>query len=209
MHLNDIPDWLRWAREIQAISQIGLLFSKSHYDEKNFNRLQEISAQMLARHSNLDSSQARSMFQDQSGYATVKVDVRAAVFHDQCILLVQERRDGLWCLPGGWADVGETPSEMVAREVEEESGFTVVPERLVGVYDANRGGKPLSFFHAYKIVFMCRITGGSARPSEETSAVNFIDFNNLPALSSPRTTKRHLDDVRAHLLDPNRPAVFD
>ncbi len=209
MQNTDIPDWLRWAREIQAISQIGLLFSKSHHDEKNFSRLLEISAQMLAKHSNLDFSQARSIFQDQSGYATVKVDVRGAVVRDQRILLVQERRDGLWCLPGGWADVGETPSEMVAREVREESGFNVVPERVVGVYDANRGGKPLSFFHAYKIVFICRITGGSARPSEETSAVGFFDFNELPDLSVPRTTKRHLDDIGAHLQDPGRPAVFD
>ncbi|RQD73022.1 NUDIX hydrolase [Desulfonatronospira sp. MSAO_Bac3] len=201
--------WLRWAREIQAISGIGLLFSKNHHDEKNFSRLQEIAAEMAEMHSNLDYTRAMDIFQDQSGYVTVKVDVRGAVIQDGRIMLVKEIKDGLWCLPGGWADVGETPSEMVAREVWEESGYNVVPERLVGVYDANRGGRPISFFHAYKIVFMCRITGGHARTSPETSAVDFFDFDDLPVLSSNRTNERHLEHVRACLMDPQRPAAFD
>lgn len=206
---KDIPVWLRWAREIQAISQIGLVFKKSHHDEKNFTRLMEIAAEMAEYHSNLDRSTARTIFEDQSGYATVKVDVRGAVVRQGRILLVQERRDGRWCLPGGWADVGETPSQMVAREVEEESGFTVRPERLIAIYDANRGGQPLSFFHAYKVVFMCSITGGKARPSEETSAVDFFAFDDPPELSFPRTTEKHLEDIQAFVEDPNRPAVFD
>ena len=206
---KDIPVWLRWAREIQAISQIGLVFKKSHHDEKNFTRLMEIAAEMAEYHSNLGRSTARTIFEDQSGYATVKVDVRGAVVRQGRILLVQERRDGRWCLPGGWADVGETPSQMVAREVEEESGFTVRPERLIAIYDANRGGQPLSFFHAYKILFLCGITGGKARPSEETSAVDFFAFDDLPELSFPRTTEKHLKDVQMFVEDPNRPAVFD
>ena len=112
-------------------------------------------------------------------------------------------------MPGGWADVGETPSEMVSREVWEESGFTVVPERVVGIYDANRAGRPLSFFHAYKILFLCRITGGTARPSEETVAVDFFDFETLPPLSSPRTTMRHIEDLQRCLHNPDQPTVFD
>ncbi len=205
----EVPSWLRWAREIQAISQIGLHFSKNHHEEKNFSRLQKIAAEMVQAHSNLDFATAQTMFQEQLGYATVKVDVRGAVVNQGRILLVQERRDGRWCLPGGWADVGERPSEMVAREVWEESGFTVVPERLVGVYDANRSESFLSFFHAYKIIFMCRITGGSAQTSEETSGVEFFDFDQIPPLSWPRTIPRHLEDVRAHHNDPYQPAVFD
>ena len=206
---NDVPIWLRWAREIQAISQIGLYFSKNHYDETNFSRLKEIAAEMTEAHSNLSISTAKNIFQEQVGYATVKVDVRGAIVQNERILLVQERQDGNWCLPGGWADVGEMPSDMVAREVWEESGFEVVPEHLIGVYDANRGGSPLAFFHAYKIVFMCRIVGGQARPSLETAAVDFFRFDDLPVLSEPRTTQRHLDDIAAHLKDPDKPAVFD
>ncbi len=209
MPQKHIPDWLRWAREIQAISQIGLYFSKNHHDEKNFSRLQEIAAEMADKHSNLNYTQALSIFQDQQGYATVKVDVRGAVVQDQSILLVQERLDGLWTLPGGWADVGESPSEMVAREVWEESGYNVAPERLVGIYDSNRCREPASFFHIFKLIFLCRITGGFPRPSEETAAVDFFSFQQLPELSEPRTLKRHLDDIQLHIHNPDQPAVFD
>ena len=112
-------------------------------------------------------------------------------------------------MPGGWADVGDRPSEMVVREVWEESGFRVVPRKLIGVYDANRSGRPLEFYHAYKLVFLCDITGGEARPSNETLAVSFFDFDDLPPLSTSRTHERHLAEVRAHLADPQRPAAFD
>jgi ADP-ribose pyrophosphatase YjhB (NUDIX family) len=145
----------------------------------------------------------------QPGYATPKVDVRGAVVHDGQILLVQERVDGRWCLPGGWADVGETPAEMVVREVWEESGFEVVPRKVVGVYDANRGGVPMEFYHAYKIIFLCTVIGGQARPSNETLAADFFAFDRLPPLSSPRTDERHLVEVYAHLRDPERPPAFD
>ncbi len=209
MSETETPAWLRWAREIQAISQIGLYYSKNQYDEINFSRLMEIAAEMAAAHSNLDQTTAMTVFGSQPGYATVKVDVRGALVRDSQLLLVKERRDGRWCMPGGWADVGETPSEMVSREVWEESGFTVVPERIVGVYDANRAGRPLSFFHAYKILFLCRITGGTARPSEETEAVEFFDFDTLPPLSSPRTSMRHIEDLQRCLQNPDQPTVFD
>jgi ADP-ribose pyrophosphatase YjhB (NUDIX family) len=145
----------------------------------------------------------------QPGYATAKVDVRGAVVRDQRLLLVRERSDGRWSMPGGWADVGEVPSEMVAREVREESGFDVVAERVVGVYDANRDGDPLEFYHAYKIVFLCRIVGGEARASDETSEVGFFELDALPDLSTARTNERHVADLRIHLADPTTPAMFD
>ena len=132
-----------------------------------------------------------------------------AVFQDDRILLVQERMDERWCMPGGWADVGELPSEMVEREVWEESGFEVVARKVIGVYDANRSGIPMEFYHAYKIIFLCEIVGGQARPSNETLAVDFFSFEDLPSLSSERTNQRHLAEVRAHLRDPRHPAAFD
>jgi ADP-ribose pyrophosphatase YjhB (NUDIX family) len=112
-------------------------------------------------------------------------------------------------MPGGWADVGDLPSEVVAREVWEESGFRVVPRKVVGVFDANRSGRPLEFYHAYKVVFLCNLAGGQARTSHETLAVAFFDFDDLPPLSSNRTHGRHLAEVQAHLADPGRPAAFD
>ncbi len=203
------PKWLDWAREIQSLSQIGLAFSKNEHERKNFERLREIAAEMVASQTDRRREGILEAFSVQPGYATAKIDVRGAVVQEGEILLVQERSDGRWCMPGGWADVGEVPSRMVAREVWEESGFTVVPSKVVGVFDANRGGRPLEFFHAYKIVFLCRITGGEARPSLETRDVGFFSFNDLPPLSSNRTNPRHLREVQAHLRDESRPAAFD
>jgi ADP-ribose pyrophosphatase YjhB (NUDIX family) len=113
-------------------------------------------------------------------------------------------------MPGGWADVGDQPSGAVVREVREESGFQVVPVKVVGVYDANRdGGGPLAFYHAYKIVYLCELVGGQARPSSETLAASFFSFDELPPLSANRTHERHLAEVLAHVNDPQRPTAFD
>jgi ADP-ribose pyrophosphatase YjhB (NUDIX family) len=203
------PPWLEWAREIQAMSQTGLAHNPGKYDQERYQRLMEIAAEIVARHSSLPQEHLLETFLRQPGYATPKVDVRGAVVRDGRILLVHESMDQLWCMPGGWADVGECPSRSVEREVWEESGFEVATSRVVGVYDANRGGSPSEFFHAFKVVFLCEITGGEARPSSETLAVDFFDFDNLPPLSSQRTHERHLADVSACLRDPHLPTVFD
>ncbi len=205
----NIPRWLDWAREIQALSQTGLYYSRDPYDTQRYQRLIEIAAEIVGSHTGLPTEPMVENFSYQPGYATPKIDVRGAVVRDNKILLVQEKMDQRWCMPGGWGDVGEIPSAMAAREVLEESGFEVQPVKLIGVYDANRDGRPLQFFHAYKIIFLCEILGGSARPSDETLAVDFFDFNDLPPLSSSRTNERHLTDVLAHVQDGNKPAVFD
>ena len=205
---NDALRWLTWAREIQALSQTGLTYSENDYNTQRYRRLTEIAAEMVAAHTGLPIKSLERDFLAQPGYATPKVDVRGAVVRDGQILLVQERVDGRWTMPGGWADVGDLPSEMVVREVWEESGFEVVARKLFGVYDANRLS-PLEFYHAYKLVFSCDIIGGEARPSDETLDVGFFPFDDLPPLSSPRTEPRHLAEVQAHLRDPARPATFD
>ena len=202
------PKWLDWARELQALGQTGLHYAHNHYDRRNYARLMEIAAEMVEQATNLGMQPALERFRIQPGYATVKVDVRAAVVHEGRLLLVRERVDGRWAMPGGWADVGETPSEMVAREVREESGFIVRPLKLVGAFDANRSGEHLEFYHAYKLVFLCELLGGEATASEETSEVGFFAFDALPPLSINRTNERHLTEVQAHLLDPARPPAF-
>jgi ADP-ribose pyrophosphatase YjhB (NUDIX family) len=209
MTVAALPHWLAWAQEIQAISQIGLTYSQTRFDTERYARLSALAAEIVESQTGLPTGLTLENFLVQPGYATPKVDVRAAVIRDVRILLVQERADGHWCMPGGWADVGETPAEMVVREAWEESGFRVVARKLVGVFDANRTGTPLSFYHAYKLVFLCEIVGGEARPSDETLAVDFFPFDDLPPLSSERTGVRHLAEVAAHLRDPHRPAAFD
>ena len=163
----------------------------------------------VAGHTGLSKKGVQKDFLSQPGYATPKIDVRGAVVRENKILLVQERTDQCWAMPGGWADVGDLPSEMVAREVFEESGMRVVAKKVIGVYDANRTGRPMEFYHAFKIIFFCEITGGELRSSNETLAAKFFDFEKLPLLSLNRTNERHLAEVLAHVRDPNRAAAFD
>ena len=112
-------------------------------------------------------------------------------------------------MPGGWADVGDVPSEAAVREAWEESGFSVEPIKVVGVYDANRNPGPLEFFHAVKIVYLCKLLGGEAKVSSETSEVKFFSFEELPELSPNRTNMKHLSDIQKHLSDLSLPTEFD
>lgn len=209
MHDFIVPHWLAWAREIQALAQSGLTFSTNEFEILRYRRLSEIAAEIMAQHSSASTQDWLVPFQEQRGYATPKIDVRGAVVHKGKILLVHERSDHKWCMPGGWADVGDLPSKMVEREVREESGLEVVARKVIGVFDANRDGRPMNFFHAFKVVFWCELLGGETRGSNETLAAAFFDFEQLPELSSARTNVRHLAEVRAHLLDPARPTAFD
>ncbi|MDW7680210.1 MAG: NUDIX hydrolase [bacterium] len=206
---QSVPLWLKWAREIQSLAQSGLVYFQSEYEKERYERLQEISAEILANCTMLEKSTVEESFKIQSGYATPKIDVRAAIVRDHKILLVQERSDQKWCMPGGWADVGDLPSQAIIREVQEESGFTVETKKLIAVFDANRNGRPIEFYHAFKLIFWCEIIGGKARPSYETSAVDFFEFDQLPPLSSSRTNTRHLNEIQQHLKNPKRPTYFD
>lgn len=210
---NQSPDfdnkWLKWAREIQALAQTGLAFAPNHYEEERSKKLLELAAEIVSEHSNLEKDQLSKIFMNQPGYATPKVDVRSAVIKDGQILLVQEEQDKRWAMPGGWADVGDTPSEVAIRETWEESGYKIKLKKLIGVWDANRRGKPLEFFHAFKIIFLAEVIGGEAKTSFETLDVQFFDFDNLPPLSKARTNENHLNEIREHLEDPQRTAFFD
>lgn len=201
--------WLAWARELQAISQIGLTYTANDYDRERYRRLAEIAAEIVAARTALSIESTVENFLVQPGYATPKVDVRGAVVADGKILLVKERDDGRWAMPGGWADVGDLPSETVVREVWEETGLRVVASKLIGLFDANRVGEPLSFYHAYKLVFLCDVVGHEVEVSAETLDAAFFSFDNLPPLSGERTTPRQLAEVRAHAGERGRAAVFD
>jgi ADP-ribose pyrophosphatase YjhB (NUDIX family) len=205
----EIPKWLEWAREIQQLSQTGLAFAKTGYEKMRYERLIELTAEILEHHTLLDKAEVERVLMKQPGYATPKIDVRAAVISDNKILLVQERTDNMWAMPGGWADIGDIPSEVAIRETKEESGFDVKPTKVIGVYDANREGGYLEFFHAFKIVFLCNPIGGEARPSDETIDVKYFGFDELPPLSTNRTNINHIEEIKLHLEDSNRQTYFD
>jgi ADP-ribose pyrophosphatase YjhB (NUDIX family) len=202
------PKWLEWAREIFSLSQSGLTYSGNEYDIERYKRLQEITAEMIAEQSEITKESALDSFSMQAGYITPKVDVRGAVIRDGKILLIQERADDKWAMPGGWADLGNSPSSVAEREVWEESGFRVKAEKVVAVLDANRI-EPFEFYHAYKLIFLCKLIGGEPRISYETLAVDFFAPDHLPPLSSYRTNADMLREVFAHIEQPNRPTLFD
>ena len=200
--------WLDWAREIFSLSKAGLAYSQNEFDLERYKRLQEITAEMIASQGNLEKEAVLESFSMQAGYVTPKIDVRGAVVHDGKILLIQERADGRWSMPGGWADLGNAPASVAEREVWEESGYRVKAEKVVAVLDANRI-EPMEFYHAYKLIFLCTLLDGEARTSHETLAVDFFDPNHLPPLSVYRTNEAMLAEVFAHVADPDRPTAFD
>ena len=209
MPLPDPLRWLDWARQIQALAQSGHHYAVNEFDRERFVRLAELAAEIISTYSEYEYEEVCSLFKAQTGYATPRVDVRAAVFREGQLLMVRERSDGNWALPGGWADVGEIPSEAAEREVLEEAGFRVKARKLVGVYDANRFG-PLELFHAYKIVFLCDLISGEATPSFETLEVAFFTLDQIPSnFSGERTRTRHIQDAISAWKQADFVTVFD
>jgi ADP-ribose pyrophosphatase YjhB (NUDIX family) len=207
---GDDPPWLLWARELQALAQTGLAFSKDAYDLERYQRIRALAAEMYARGSDTPVERIRSLFAQESGYATPKVDVRGAVFRDERILLVQEATDGGWTLPGGWADVNQSAREAVEREIQEESGYEARAVKLAAVYDYRRQGNRNPLPNSiYKIFFVCELTGGEARTSFETSAVDFFLPDQLPPLSLGRTNPAQVARMFAHWRNPALAADFD
>lgn len=202
------PKWIEWAREIFSLSQAGLTYSRNEFDLDRYKRLLEITAEMIESQSVLSKEAVLESFSMQAGYTTPKIDVRGAVVQDNKILLIQERMDGRWAMPGGWADLGNAPASVAEREVQEESGYRVKAEKVVAVIDANRI-EPMEFYHAFKIIFLCSLIDGEPKTSHETMAVDFFPMEALPPLSIYRTNEEMLQEVFAHVKDPNRRTYFD
>jgi ADP-ribose pyrophosphatase YjhB (NUDIX family) len=207
--VNNSP-WLEWAQRLQAIAQTGLTYCRDPFDTERYEAIREIAAEMMANGAGLtDPSLIMDLFKGDVGYATPKVDVRAAVFDQDRLLLVREREDGCWTLPGGWADIGSSPSLNVTREVREESGYESEVIKLAAVYDRNRHGHPPIPFYTYKLFFVSRLIGGGAAHSIETDAVDFFDENCIPQLSLTRVTPAQIQHMFGHYHHPEWPTSFD
>lgn len=201
--------WLEWAKEIQAISQTGLAYSKDIYDLERFEQLRELSVRILGEYTAVETARVRDLFANETGYATPKVDVRGVVFQEGKILLVQEKLDGAWALPGGWADVGLSPKEVAVKEIKEESGYEVRPIKLLGIWDKKFHDHPPSAFHVYKIFILCEIIGGEALEGVETLGVGFFHEQELPPLSAERNTEQQIRNLFRLLISPNQDAFCD
>lgn len=198
------------ARKLQATAQTGLTFNTNEYDRDRYELVAKIAAEVMAAHCDTPIETFQQMFSQQEGYATPKVDVRAAAFRGGKILLVREAADGLWTMPGGWADVNDSPSEAAEREMWEESGFRGKATKLAAVYDrAKHPHEPPLPFHVYKMFFVCEITGGEATPSRETPEVGFFAPDALPALSVSRNLPFQIARLFEHARNPSLETDFD
>ena len=200
---------LEWARKVQAIAQNGLTFSKDPFDQERYRQLTQLAAAMLHTELGIPQSSAAEFWKGEYGYATPKVEVRGAVFDGVRVLLVRERSDGRWTLPGGWVDVNDSPAQAVEREILEESGYRARAVKLAALLDKNRHPHPPSIHHIYKLLFLCENLGGAATPSAETDAVDFFALDSLPELSRGRILESQIARLYQHQLQRELPTDFD
>lgn len=198
--------WLEWMRTLTTVSQAGLAYSKDPFDRERYQQLSMLCLEIASHHSGESLERVTGKLELEKGYPTPKVDVRAVVFRDARVLMVRESSDGRWALPGGWADLGLSPSQVAVKEVKEETGYAVKPVKLLEVI----GLHPVpSLFSVYKLLIRCELQGGEAATSHETTEVGWFSRDALPELSERRTRPDHLSRVFAHHDDPQRVTGFD
>jgi ADP-ribose pyrophosphatase YjhB (NUDIX family) len=205
---SKLPDW---AQRLQAIAQTGLAYDEpSEYDRDRYEQVRRIAAEMLAHPDGDAAAEFERVFAGQTGHATPKLDCRGVVFRGDRVLLVRERKDDLWTLPGGWVDVGESPSEAVTREVLEESGYRTRAVKLLALYDRSRHGHPPHPWHTWKVFFLCELVDDRQEAlGAETTDARFFGREELPELSLSRVTPKYVERFFDHRDHPEWPADFD
>ncbi len=204
-------EWLDWIRRLQAIAQSGLTYAKDPYDVQRYEQVRRVAAEIAASRSEEVTDHVDALFSAESGYAIPKLDIRAVVLNEEeKVLLVREKEDGLWSLPGGWVDVGKSPSKSVQREVREESGYDVRAVRLLALWDRNKHPHPPMAFHVYKLCFQCELLGGAPlATSTETERIAFFAKDSLPELSLGRVTPQQIERLLDLATDSEGSAAFD
>jgi ADP-ribose pyrophosphatase YjhB (NUDIX family) len=200
--------WADWASRLNAIAQNGLTFARDSFDRERYTSVRNIAADIIVAHTGIETTVVRDFLAREEGYATPKVDVRGVVFRDGRLLFVKEPDDGLWSLPGGWADVGESPKEAVVREVLEEAGYSTQAVKLLALYDRNKHPHPPFPHHAYKVFVRCQLLSQAPAGSAEAEA-RFFAENAIPELSVMRVTAEQIARLFEHYRHPEWPADFD
>jgi ADP-ribose pyrophosphatase YjhB (NUDIX family) len=201
--------FLGFAQKIQSIAQIGLAYTKNPYDIERYEQLREISFEMMESLSTTRVEVIRDLFEHEKGYQTPKIDVRGVVFRNDTILMVREKIDQCWSLPGGWGDIGYTANEIAVKEVREESGLEVEPMRLLAVLDKKCHAHPASPWYTYKLFILCRETGGFLQAGMETLDADFFPLENLPPLSTDRITYEQISLMFDFKHNPEKMVVCD
>ncbi|KAF0813502.1 hypothetical protein IGB42_01853 [Andreprevotia sp. IGB-42] len=186
------------ARRLLAIAQTGEHYARDPFDVLRYQEITDIAHAQLAALADLESAEVARLFAPEAGYANPKLDVRCAVFNAAGqMLLVREAAEGLWALPGGWADVGATPAECAAREVREESGYTVRITRLLALWDMRLHPHPEQLFHIWKLIFLGEVIASGEGDGVETDGAGFFALDALPPLSEGRILPQQLQQLDA------------
>lgn len=196
------PLWLEWAKELQFIAQARLTSSKDAFDLERFERIREISAQIMRLQSGLPLEKVKSLFCNENGFQTPKLDTRAAIFNDGKILVVKEK-NGYWSLPGGWVDINRTIRTNTEKEVKEKAGLDVEATRLIAILDRNRDNPPPYAYNVCKVFILCEMKGGSFRPNAETAGSGYFGLNELPALAEEKNTPGQIELCFSACGDPD------
>lgn len=210
---DDIAD----LRALAAIAQTGLRYAADDYDKQRYEDIRGIAARLLAAYSGCSAGEVLALLRMDEGYPTPKIEVRAGIFRGDEVLLVQESADGLWSLPGGWAEINLTLRENVRKEVKEETGLDVEVDELSFIHDRRlHNYRPHQYYHIYKFFFLCSQCGAPSRftrspftPSREVLACAYFPLAALPALSEERVSAAQINALRARCAPPPRPTGFD
>ena len=208
MNKNQQPEWLEWAKELQFIAQAGLTYSKDAFDIERFERIREISAEIVSRQTGLPLEKVKDLFCNEEGFQTPKLDTRAAIFKANRILLVKEK-NGTWSLPGGWVDVNQTIKSNTIKEVKEESGLDVITKRVIAIQDRNKHNKPLYPYGVCKVFVECEVIGGEFIENIETTEIKYFSIENLPNLCEAKTTSKQIEMCFEAKNNQNWNVVFD
>ncbi len=201
--------WLKWAIEIQSLAQAGLAYTNNVYDIERYERLREISAEIISEKSGLSLEKTKDLFCNETGYQTPKIDTRAAIFKDDKILLVHEN-NGTWSLPGGWCDVLESVKSNTVKEVREETGLDAVAKKIIAVQDRNKHNKPIYAYGVCKIFVLCDVISGKFEKNIETTEIKYFSLEDLPDnLAEEKTNKEQIEMCFKAFKDANWQVQFD
>lgn len=186
--MADNKKWLQWAIELQSLAQAGLTYGRDVYDHERYERIREISAEIITLMTDIPLEKVKNLFCNESGYQTPKIDTRAAIFCDGKILLVREN-NGKWSLPGGWCDVNLSIGENIVKEVREESGLDVTADRIIAVQDREKHNLPSYAYGVCKIFILCSMIGGQFKENIETTESRYFAFDEMPELAAEKNNE--------------------
>ena len=194
--MKNHSELLMLAKRVQAIAENGLHYTENDYDQERYGDLEEISTQMISLVTNLSHETIKLATPEKNGYRTPKIDVRCVIFNTQDeVLMVKERVDSCWSLPGGWCDVGYTPTEVAEKEAFEEAGIKVKAGRVLAIFDKKCHDHPEDLFYTYKIFIECEPENLEISTGMETLDVGFFKQDQIPELSTPRNTTYQIDKM--------------